>query len=349
MAAPTPTEEVLMFAQEALRLAPVIILGSGASAAHAIPGMWPLADHLLGLPGVSNPDTDEEAEWASFSKKLSDGVDLESALGAVRLSQKQTAYIAVGTRAFLLPFDETVFAKIVADRHCLPLARLYKYLFTSTQRIVDVVTPNYDRIAEYAADAAGFAHYSGFTSGYLQVRTQGHAPRPSNAADAPRTVCIWKVHGSLDWFEGNNQIIGVRGMRETPDGFTPLMITPGIDKYRLAHFEPFRTIFTCSDAALERARSYFCVGYGFNDQHLQTKMVERCNADSVPIVVITKTLSGPAKQFLGGGRCRKYLALEECAGGTRAFTNTYPNGIELAGSPIWALPTFLDFTLGADA
>jgi len=349
MADLTPLEEVLMFAQDAMRLAPVIILGSGASAAHAIPGMWPLAEYLLTLAGVTDPDSAEEAEWAAFKNKLTNDIDLETALGAVRLTQRQTAYIAIQTRSFLLPSDEAVFTKILTDRRYLPLARLYRYLFTSTQRQVDVVTPNYDRIAGYAADAAGYAHFCGFTSGYLQVRTPGHSLRPSNAVDATRTVCVWKVHGSLDWFEAGSQIIGVRGMRETPAGFTPLMITPGIDKYRLAHLEPFRTIFTCSDSALERARAYFCVGYGFNDQHLQTKMVERCEVDSTPIVVITKALSEPAKQFLNGGRCRKYLAIEECPGGSRAYTNAYPAGIELSGAPIWALPDFLDFTLGADA
>ncbi|WP_271608593.1 hypothetical protein [Bradyrhizobium sp. CCBAU 21359] len=86
-----------------------------------------------------------------------------------------------------------------------------------------------------------------------------------------RTVAVWKVHGSLDWFQDSaGQIIGVRGMPEVPAGYSPLMITPGIDKYRLTHGEPFRTILGCSDAALENARAYFCVGYGFNDEHLQT-------------------------------------------------------------------------------
>ncbi len=349
MSTPTPTEDVLKFAQETLALAPVIILGSGASAAHGIPGMWPLADHLNSLPGVTAPDAEEAAQWAEFRARLAGGIDLESALGAVRLSERQTAYVASGTRSFLLPHDEAVFKQVLTDRHCLPLERLYRHLFTSTQRVVDVVTPNYDRIAEYAADAAGYAHFCGFSSGYLQMRLTGQAPRPSQSAESPRTVCVWKVHGSLDWFEGGNQIIGVRAIRETPDGFTPLMITPGIDKYRLAHLEPFRTIFTCSDTALERARAYLCIGYGFNDQHLQTKMVERCDQDSIPIVVITKTLSDPAKQFLGGGRCRKYLALEESAGGTRAYSNTHPAGIELPGPAVWALSSFLDFTLGATA
>lgn len=160
------------------------------------------------------------------------------------------------------------------------------------------------------------------------------------------------MHGSLDWFEdADHQIIGVRGCRETPAGYVPLMITPGIDKYRLAHLEPFRTIFTCSDAALERARAYFCVGYGFNDQHLQTKLVERCDVDSVPIIVITKCLSETTKAFLRGGRCRKYLALEEGDGGvgTRAYTHLQPAGVSFPDQTIWPLANFLDSALGADA
>jgi hypothetical protein len=349
MADPTPAETILAFAQESMRLTPMIVLGSGASAAHGVPGMWPLAQHLLALPGVASPAAAEVTEWDAFKRKLTDGIDLESALTDVRLTKRQTDYIAAETRSFLLPWDEAVFEGILGDRRHLPLARLYRFLFASTHRQVDVVTPNYDRIAEYAADAAGYPHFSGFTSGYLQTRAATQAPRPASAADANRLVCVWKVHGSLDWFEGGNQIIGVRGMRETPNGYTPLMITPGVEKYRLAHLEPFRTVFSCSDAALERARAYFCVGYGFNDQHLQTKMVERCDTDSVPIVVITKVLSDPAKEFLGSGNCRRYLAIEECHGGSRAFSNAYPAGVEIPGPPIWALPDFLDFTLGADA
>ena len=42
MAVKSPAEAAPEFAQVALSLAPVIILGSGASAAHGVPGMWAL-------------------------------------------------------------------------------------------------------------------------------------------------------------------------------------------------------------------------------------------------------------------------------------------------------------------
>ena len=324
---------------------PVIILGSGASAAHGIPGMLPLATHLLGL---SSPDgwlTEELDQWSAFCKTLQAGTDLETALGSVRLSERQQAHVVAGTRDFLLPPDEAAFTRLLSDRRFLPLTRLYKHLFTSVHRVIDVITPNYDRLAEYAADAGEFSVHTGFSQGYLQVRSK---ERPAGRnTDTPRTVRIWKVHGSLDWFRNlEGSIIGARAMRETPVNHTPLMITPGIDKYRLAHMEPFRTIFGCSDSALENARSYLCVGYGFNDEHLQTKLVERCENFSIPLLIISRTLTPTTRAFLDAGRCRKYLAIEKSHAGSRAYTNEVPAGFELEAASIWQLNEFLNLTIG---
>lgn len=74
--------------------------------------------------------------------------------------------------------------------------------------------------------------------------------------------------------------------------------------------------------------------------HFPEKMVERCEANSIPIVVITRTLSDPAKQFIGGGACRTYLAFEKYVGGSRAYSNAYPAGIGLLGRSVWTLPSF---------
>lgn len=314
--------------------------------------MWPLADHLRGLAVPTEWQAEESAEWQRFVDALAAGTDLETALQAVRMTDRQTAHVAEATRALLLPHDERVFLDVLNDRRALPLTRLFRHLFASIHHTIDVVTPNYDRLAEYAADAGDFLHHTGFTPGYLQSKPKSSGTRRAAApGDPSRVVRVWKVHGSLDWFHnGQGQIVGVRVGRDTPPGFSPLMITPGIDKYRLTHTEPFRTIFSCSDAALETARSYFCVGYGFNDPHVQEKLVERCDRDATPIVVITKSLSDTAKAFLGGGRCRKYLAIEDDgAGGARAFTHDAPGGVALAAKPVWTLPDFLDLTLGAAA
>lgn len=349
MGATTPTELARTFAQTALSLAPVVILGSGASAAHGIPGMWPLAQHLIALSPPSAWDASELAEWTSLVGKLNAGVDLESALQAVRPTTRQTGLIAGETRRFLLPFDEKVLQAVLADHRALPLSRLYDHLFDSTHKDIHVVTPNYDRIAEYAADVADLSTFTGFGHGHLQLRARSAETRTWVGRQVARTVCVWKVHGSLDWFQSpTHQSIGLRGGVSPPADFEPLLVTPGLDKYRLTHTEPFRTILACSDAALDEARAYFCVGYGFNDQHLQEKLVERCDRDSVPMVLITKAVTPTARAFLDGGRCRKFLAIEEGPAGARAYTAAEPGGFDL-DQPLWRLDAFLDFTLGAAA
>lgn len=349
MAAKTAGEVALEFAQNAISSVPVIILGSGASAAHGVPGMGALAAHLIAAVPPVAWTPEESEEWSRFLAQLAGGADLESALQAVRPTERQTQFIATATRSFLLPADLLALESVLADRRALPLSRLYKHLFDSTHNNIHVVTPNYDRLAEYAADAADVSTFTGFNFGYLQSRARHANTRVViNRREAP-TVSVWKVHGSLDWFQdAANQIVGLRSSLDAPANYSPLMITPGIDKYRLTHGEPFRTILACSDHAIENARAYFCVGYGFNDEHLQTKLIERCDQDSVPLVVITKDLTTTAKSFLTGGRCRKYLAIEDGASGARAYMHDAPAGFDL-DEPLWRLDQFLDHVLGGKA
>lgn len=50
----------------------------------------------------------------------------------------------------------------------------------------------------------------------------------------------------------------------------PLVVTPGVSKYRESHKDPFRTVMTAADQVIREANCYLCVGYGFNDEHVQT-------------------------------------------------------------------------------
>ena len=162
-----------------------------------------------------------------------------------------------------------------------------------------VVTPNYDRLAEYAADSGKLAHYTGFNYGSIRARVTNGRPRIHIGNAPARTVNIWKVHGSFDWFRDNDGIIiGLPVSTVRPPNVSPVIVTPGIDKYRLTHDEPFHSIKSEADRALQNADAYLCIGYGFNDTHLQTTLVERCRGKEVPLVLLTKTISSTAKAFL---------------------------------------------------
>lgn len=342
-----PLEEVQEFSRDVVEKFPVIVLGSGASAAHGVPGMWPLGQHLQSLGAQLTWSPDEIQEWSNFRDQINAGVDLEGALGSVRLSEDQTSFVVQQTRDFLIESDLRAFSEILANRRALPLSILYDHLFRTTRRTIDVLTTNYDRIAEYAADAAGHSHFTGFEYGHLQHRAKDPKLRITSGGQVVRTVCVWKVHGSLDWFkDSKNQTVSVRSATAIPAGMTAMMVTPGIDKYRITHGEPFRTVFACADQALMAAQSYFCVGYGFNDEHVQSKLVERCESSRTPLLLITQKVSVTARKFLSRGLCQRYLALEQSDDGTLAFSDRHPAGVNLTGEHIWQLPIFLDRVLG---
>lgn len=332
--------------QDCVGKLPVIVLGSGASAAHGIPGMEPLSKHLAAstLPASCLVDP-HLVGWQQFLDKIRT-TDLESALTGVNVTPEVLGHIVRTTWKFLNEADFQIFEQLLADRRSLPLSELFQHLLRSTAMELQVVTPNYDRLAEYAAEAAGCCAYTGFTFGMLGARAID-VPRIHIGRRQARTVNVWKVHGSLGWFSGpDGSIVAVPPLRAVPEGFTPVIVTPGTEKYRRTYDEPFRSAMHSADDAVARANAFLCIGYGFNDDHLQTLMMDRCTRPEVPLVLITKEISLPAHRFLRSGRCCRYVALEESSTGTRMFSHEVPDGLDLAGDSFWRLDRFLPLVTG---
>lgn len=338
-------KQVIELAQACLRQAPTVILGSGASVPVGIPGMGPLGNHLSAsaLPLTCQRDADQQA-WLQFLERIRTR-DLESALSEIQVTQPVLSHIVDTTWRFLNSADITVFQRVVADRRCLPLSRLFTHLFRSTATTVNVVTPNYDRIAEYAAEAAGFCAYTGFGYGLLGARVGDPPARVYIGQRQVRTVNVWKVHGSFGWFaDAFGSVVSLPPMAEPPPGMTPAIVTPGIEKYRRTHDEPFRSAMHSADEAVRNSTGFLCVGFGFNDPHLQPLLTERCAHADVPLVLITKEISPTTRQIFDGGRCARYLALEESSVGIRVFANEVPDGVEISSGPLWQLNEFLNHT-----
>ena len=332
-------------AQECISKSPVIILGSGASAAYGLPGMPGLKDHLLTVACPTPVKSEDVGTWREFLTKLGT-TDLETALNEVRLSEALINHVIERTWDFLAPFEHEVFERALVDHDLFPLTKLFLHLFNSTRNDVHVVTPNYDRLAEYAADLGKFTHYTGFNYGNIRARVVNGRPRIHIGNTPSRTVNIWKVHGSLDWFRDDSGIVvGLPVSTVRPPNVSPVIITPGIEKYRLTHDEPFHSIKSGADRALQNANSYLCVGYGFNDTHLQTTLVERCRGNEVPLVLLTKTISSATKAFLSAGNCDRYLAVEKSASGCRIYSKEFPTGEHIAGDSIWELGEFLNLVI----
>ncbi|HGK8961115.1 TPA: SIR2 family protein [Pseudomonas aeruginosa] len=292
-------------AQDYYGKAPVIILGSGASAAHGMSGMGALAKHLVAHTDVSGLSAAELEVWEKFCQVLSNGIDLESALHQVTATEELTSRIVKATWALIKSEDIEIFQKSLQNTEIFPLSRLLEHMFKSSLKILNIVTTNYDRLAEYACDQGRIHHCTGFTHGFFR---QLAAPTEITSA---RRANIWKVHGSLDWFQSPlEDTVALSNIQGIPDNYQPQIVTPGTQKYQKTHLEPFRSIINNADQAINEAGSYLCIGYGFNDEHIQPKLMAKCLRQKTPITIITYTLSESAKKLILDGKAQNYLAIE---------------------------------------
>ncbi len=153
-------------AQEYYRNTPVIILGSGASAGYGMSGMWGLSQHLIANVPVKDLDKGSIDSWNEFCEMLKNDVDLEAALHKINLSQELTKRVVISTWKLLTPEDLSVFECSLKSNNHFSLGKLLKHMFRSTIREINIITPNYDRLAEYACEQENLHHHSGFSHGY---------------------------------------------------------------------------------------------------------------------------------------------------------------------------------------
>lgn len=328
-------------AQNYYSQAPAIILGSGASAAFGLSGMGSLANHLIDNMDLRDCDDECIKKWGIFVDLLRSGKDLESALLEIRLPSFLTAKIVNMTWLLLNPQDLNVFSESIKVQNYFALSQLISSLFRSALKEVNIITTNYDRLAEYATEHAGYHHYTGFSHGFYRQQ------RSNDYLQCSRTVNIMKVHGSLDWFSSPlGDVIGYSHLREIPQNHKPKIVTPGIEKYSTTYHEPFRSIIQMADKAINNAKSYLCIGFGFNDEHIQEKLVEKCVRENACITLITWGLSDSARKFLLEGNVSNYLAIERGKHDEQSiiYSSLCPNPI-IVEKDFWSLNGYLKLVL----
>lgn len=289
---------------------PLIILGSGASVPFGLPSMWKLGEFLKDTLHFDN-DIDN-AQLEAFKKSLEDSNDLEKALLGIQLNDNVLRAVIEATWRLIAEADLQAYEQFVLNGKEVPLVILMKHLLSTTNRKLSIVTTNYDRIAEYSASTAEAFICTGYAQNYIgHFSDKIHTNALANIKGYSGQVNIWKVHGSLDWFETpSKENIHLPLRKDIPQDYKPLIVTPGLSKYAETHNEPYRTIFAQADTEIQNANGYLCIGYGFNDVHVQPKLIQQIKTK--PIIVITKELTPKTKETIIEGGCKNYILIEEC-------------------------------------
>lgn len=324
--------------QKYLEDVPLVVLGSGSSAAYGLPTMSALSEEL-----IRNSDKFSHDDQAidDFLLSLKSGEDIESAIGhAHQLKDSDNKLIRKIIWEHVNIKDKAYFDQGLKNSFAgFSLVDLINKIITPTPYTADIITTNYDRLAEYAVDIAGANVITGFEGSYLKKM---ELPSPSTVSRRiharERDVSIWKVHGSLDWFlSKSGEHCSLLGYSNVPDGYYPCIVPPGKNKYHDTHQDPYRTIIAQADKAITAAKCFLIIGYGFNDDHIQPKIIEEIKKGK-PIVVIAKKATESCKKEVAASGVQKYLIIEEEDEKTHVISNDWE---EYYDEDFWSLSGFM--------
>ena len=167
----------------------VTIVGSGLSCAEGIPGMKTLGDHL-NTEVPRHLDATLHSQWEPIAHLLSAGKDLESAMLTHAPTAEVESVIVSLTSRFIAQHEATVLQEVFSGTRTLRLTRLFKHLLKPTSGI-PIVTTNYERLVEIAAEMAGLGVDTQFV-GHSYARLDARECRMSFCRDTQtiKRMCI---------------------------------------------------------------------------------------------------------------------------------------------------------------
>ncbi|NZD61989.1 SIR2 family protein [Rhizobium sp. WYCCWR 11290] len=327
----------------------VLIVGSGLSCAEGVPGMGALGGHLVThIPASLSPD--DNKLWEQIHP-LIETEGLEAALLKHAPTPSLEAAIVQSTGEFIAAAEASIIAEIFNNARTLRLAKLIPHLLKPDTGI-PIVTTNYDRLVELACEEAGLGvdtMFSGQFAAKLDpqesswsfcrgAKLVGRNVRYKFAARAN----VFKPHGSLDWYHREGNPVRYAGALPLPR----LIITPGLNKFRNGYESPFDKHREKANDAIDKARRFLIVGYGFNDDHLETHLTPRIKS-GVKTVVLTYALSPKAKKMSMENKNVVAIEFHEAAGVKGA--NIIVDGAEVFHPDInyWDLDGFVEGVLSA--
>lgn len=324
----------------------VTIVGSGLSVAEGVPGMGALADHLqANVPTRLHPTS--QPAWAKISAELAKGTDLETTLLKCPPDADLEALIVSLTASLMLEAENRIISEVVNGHRTLRFSRLLKHML-KPKTGNPVITTNYDRLIEIAAESIGLGVdtlFIGQHIGRLDSKASQYSlcrgvkqHKKSVHLSYCEHLILLKPHGSLDWFLQDNEPLRC----SLPLDNQKLIITPGLNKFRGGYDRPFDAHRERANREIDRATRYLVLGYGFNDDHLQTHLEHQLKKGK-PTLLITHSLSPKAEQLVADSEA--ILAITAHATDDGAVVTTKGTKTFFAGANLWDLGVLISEVL----
>ena len=324
---------------------PVLVIGCGASMNYGIPGMWDLAMAIKADFAKTPPFSEESKNCVNkLIRKLDAEMGLEDAMLSLKCTEEVENRILKIVWNQIKPKDNDVFVDIVQSRSRLPLTDLLTHLiYNRANAGVDVVTTNYDCLIEYAASQTDAYVNCGCSQSCIgQFIGFGYKTQLAKLKDYEGCVNIYKIHGSLDWFVDNNgKMHSYPNLTYIPDEMKPCIITPGTNKYERALEDPHRSLISSVDGLFKEASGYMCIGYGFNDKHIQPNLLKMAIDRKKRILIVTKDLTEKIKNEVIAKAKNYIIVYSDGAHGTKFKSSSEEIEIVDETTEYWKLENFM--------
>ena len=290
----------------------VTIIGSGLSCAEGLPGMGALADHLEAY--LDPVDAGDRKLWDELLP-LVKTLGLEAALLTIAPTVSLEIAIVSATADLILKHEKIVISEVFDGKRVLRFTKLLSHML-KTNAGIPVITTNYDRLVEVAVEEAGLGVDTMFVGQFAGTFHEKES-RYSFCRDVSlrknqvtklfrERVNLFKPHGSLDWYHRAGKPVRYSGDLAAPR----LIITPGLNKFRNGYESPFDRHRERANQSIDQASRFLIIGYGFNDQHLETHLTPMIKSGK-PTLLMTHSLSDNARIL--ASQCKNVISIESAA------------------------------------
>jgi hypothetical protein len=259
---------------------PKLVVGTGLSAIYGVPGMRELAEHLE--KEINNLSDENIIEiWKKHSSEIkTKGLEV----GLANLAQSENDLvdaIKIITSKYILESEERLHKDIrEKDTGFCRLLDYLQHTVSVDRKIIDIMTPNYDRIIEIICDKLGIGVITGFYGNLYGKFNRKLLKQPSDFYNCRN--CAWvrlfKPHGSINWISDNRDEYLTNDYHTLMDNVEYIeIVTPGSSKYKVGMINnTLRCMREDFNDLLIPGENYSLLvyGYGFNDEHFDTVLFD---------------------------------------------------------------------------
>lgn len=319
-------------------------------------GMPALEEHLKSVFEVSGALNNEQLiEWESVLEVLKKNNDFEAAMNNVANPQL-LGKIIDETASFVGATQERNIVSILTSPDIWTASQIIQRLVAKlphTDPTLHMATPNYDLLAEIAMSALRIPYTTGFLGGvirqlnwtqalrqmtYLEQFT--HRGQPKKKSCFMNHVKLYKVHGSLNVFSKDRDIVECDLWQKPPEGYERLMITPGTSKHEKLH--NYRdTLLSEFDNAVRKHNKFLFLGFGFNDTQLVNNAItDKLTKEGAQGLIITRDVNPRIEELLENSPTTWLVCKSDVDDSTRIYNREYNHWLYLKDIEIWRFEKF---------